>query len=267
MKIKGFTLIELLVVIAIIAILAAILFPVFAQVREKARAISCTSNEKQMGLGILQYIQDNDEAFPMNEYASNLNGTADGPLIYWTDAILPYMKNGTMAKNWAGQMQTTGAGGVFTCPSFPTPDQGQQYGVHQHLFPIGPVPWDPGTVNPNAYLAEVDAPADKVMVLEKGQGAYMPGSDTAFWADEPMYTNTVGNPPGSHDDHLDLPFDYDNAIGSGAGGWPRPTVLPRYRHHGTCNMLFVDGHVKAVKKGTLNWYKNIYIPGLMETPV
>ena len=63
-KNKGFTLIELLVVIAIIAILAAILFPVFAQAREKARAASCESNIKQLSLGLLQYLQDNDETFP-----------------------------------------------------------------------------------------------------------------------------------------------------------------------------------------------------------
>ena len=61
---NAFTLIELLVVIAIIAILAAILFPVFAQAREKARAISCLSNEKQIGLGIMQYQQDWDEKNP-----------------------------------------------------------------------------------------------------------------------------------------------------------------------------------------------------------
>ncbi len=67
-KKQGFTLIELLVVIAIIAILAAILFPVFAQAREKARQTTCASNEKQMGLAILQYQQDYDEMFPMMHY-------------------------------------------------------------------------------------------------------------------------------------------------------------------------------------------------------
>src|SRR5947208_15971108 len=65
---NGFTLIELLVVIAIIAILAAILFPVFAQAREKARAISCVSNEKQVSLGVLMYVQDYDETFPRHYY-------------------------------------------------------------------------------------------------------------------------------------------------------------------------------------------------------
>jgi len=63
----AFTLIELLVVIAIIAILAAILFPVFAQVREKARQTSCSSNLKQIGLAVAQYVQDNDESFPIAE--------------------------------------------------------------------------------------------------------------------------------------------------------------------------------------------------------
>src|SRR5436309_2836550 len=67
---QGFTLIELLVVIAIIVILAAILFPVFAQAREKARQASCISNNKQVGLAILQYVQDFDESFPSGRGAT-----------------------------------------------------------------------------------------------------------------------------------------------------------------------------------------------------
>jgi prepilin-type N-terminal cleavage/methylation domain-containing protein len=70
---RGFTLIELLVVIAIIAILAAILFPVFAQAREKARQISCLSNLKQIGLGFKMYAQDYDELFPMGNLSREVD--------------------------------------------------------------------------------------------------------------------------------------------------------------------------------------------------
>ena len=83
MKTKGFTLIELLVVIAIIAILAAVLFPVFAKVREKARQTVCLSNEKQIGLGFMQYVEDYDEVFPM---AYNDNCGAGGTI--WPYEIL-----------------------------------------------------------------------------------------------------------------------------------------------------------------------------------
>jgi prepilin-type N-terminal cleavage/methylation domain-containing protein/prepilin-type processing-associated H-X9-DG protein len=88
---KGFTLIELLVVIAIIAILAAILFPVFAKAREKARQTSCLSNVKQLVLGALQYVQDYDEMIP---------GYWDNSYL-WTEKIMPYVKNQQ----------------VFSCPS------------------------------------------------------------------------------------------------------------------------------------------------------
>jgi len=83
----GFTLIELLVVIAIIAILAAILFPVFAQARESARMTSCLSNEHQISLGILQYVQDYDESFPLDRY--------DWPAVpyTWREAVQPYIKS------------------------------------------------------------------------------------------------------------------------------------------------------------------------------
>jgi prepilin-type N-terminal cleavage/methylation domain-containing protein/prepilin-type processing-associated H-X9-DG protein len=91
---RGFTLIELLVVIAIIAILAAILFPVFARARENARRASCQSNEKQIGLGIAQYLQDNDATYPRawncdNDGSSGCNTSGTS----WRDVIQPYLKS------------------------------------------------------------------------------------------------------------------------------------------------------------------------------
>src|SRR5215469_346721 len=98
---SAFTLIELLVVIAIIAILAAILFPVFAQAREKARQTTCASNERQLGLGFLQYIQDYDE-YPPNGVQNGGAGVHAG-------------------EGWAGQVYSyVKSTGVFACPDDPT---------------------------------------------------------------------------------------------------------------------------------------------------
>ncbi|RZM04883.1 MAG: DUF1559 domain-containing protein, partial [Pedobacter sp.] len=90
---SAFTLIELLVVIAIIAILAAILFPVFGRARENARRSSCQSNLKQIGLGIIQYSQDYDEKIPagdMGSLASGPNGTYEAT---WDTCVYPYIKS------------------------------------------------------------------------------------------------------------------------------------------------------------------------------
>ncbi len=87
---SGFTLIELLVVIAIIAILAAILFPVFAKAREKARQTSCASNLKELALAALMYAQDYDEMYPLN--AVPIPGTTN-QAYYWFDLMEPYIKN------------------------------------------------------------------------------------------------------------------------------------------------------------------------------
>jgi prepilin-type N-terminal cleavage/methylation domain-containing protein len=91
----GFTLIELLVVIAIIAILAAILFPVFSHAREKARQTTCMSNQKQIGLGFQQYIQDYDEVFPPADYNTP---TPSGIVrINWQNLVEPYIRAGATA--------------------------------------------------------------------------------------------------------------------------------------------------------------------------
>src|SRR3984957_10656640 len=94
----AFTLIELLVVIAIIAILAAILFPVFAQAREQARKTTCLSNVKELGLGTLMYVQDYDETFPISwGNGNNFTGNPDPTDLLannWYNAIYPYIKNG-----------------------------------------------------------------------------------------------------------------------------------------------------------------------------
>jgi prepilin-type N-terminal cleavage/methylation domain-containing protein/prepilin-type processing-associated H-X9-DG protein len=86
---RGFTLIELLVVIAIIAILAAILFPVFARAREKANTASCQSNLKQLGLGMIMYVQDYDQTYPKNWYVSCVAVASPN----WKDCIYPYVKS------------------------------------------------------------------------------------------------------------------------------------------------------------------------------
>jgi len=123
---RAFTLIELLVVIAIIAILAAILFPVFAQAREKARAISCLSNLKQMGTGAMMYVQDYDETYPQGVARANT-----GPV--WYNGLNTMYPNGWRAAHQAGSTRYEAAAttwaeaiqpyvknyGLGTCPSAP----------------------------------------------------------------------------------------------------------------------------------------------------
>lgn len=161
----GFTLIELLVVIAIIAILAAILFPVFAQAREKARSISCLSNLKQMGLATMMYAQDYDETFYQLPWHQNPNDTgcppnpnAPCPTVWWSDLLMPYIKNQ----------------GIFSCPSnsdplfstwgYTAPTYRVTYGLSDFIFDENNDQGGPYT------LARLQKPAELAIISDDRYG-------------------------------------------------------------------------------------------------
>lgn len=251
----GFTLIELLVVIAIIAILAAILFPVFAQAREKARQSSCLSNEKQIGLGVLQYVQDYDEVFPYAERSVNPVPAGGQGYVFWDTLIQPYVKNGELEDRTA----QTGSvyNGVFACPSFPTPNtpgrQRNQYGANPAVmvapFGDGITNWQGRPIIEGVSLGAVKQPADLIMVAEKGLNG-----DNAWGF--PYMIDWCFRYDGGADAQASQDRDgYEVAPG---GLFDGPGTMPRYRHSGVTNLLFVDGHVKATPRGRINWQRNVW---------
>lgn len=254
---RAFTLIELLVVIAIIAILAAILFPVFAQAKEAAKKTGCLSNQKNIGMGMMMYLADYDDTYNMLQYF-----TPTWDQIRWHDMIFPYIKNG---EKFAFNGRASGAGGVFQCPSFPS-KQEAQYGLHQFVFPEsfnGPMNFDARSAT------AIDNPAEKIIMVEKGQNDGN-SSWLQFLADQWGWTGTVGNPPGSIDGaHLDIDqtlnrdcdFSYSGAPPTYAN-WGQCSMFPRYRHNRVANVFFSDGHAKGMSRGSVNWFRNIYIDGM-----
>ncbi len=248
----AFTLIELLVVIAIIAILAAILFPVFAQAREKARQTTCLSNEKQIGTGIMMYVQDFDGVYPQ---------ATDRNYVQWYNMVQPYIKNGETY-----QSLSYGRGGVFSCPSFPSDDygQGQNYGAHDDLF-VNNFP-DAPAARPAVSETVVTSPADTILVLEKGRNGSYYGYEQFlalqnWWADS-VLTGGVYDPAKDNSRISTLPgYDRDlQRTASDDTRWEGPRTI-RYRHSGVANCLFADGHAKGMTKGSIKWYKNIYVQG------
>jgi len=248
----GFTLIELLVVIAIIAILAAILFPVFAQAREKARQITCVSNMKEIGIGFLMYSQDYDEYY-MPCRVNAPNGAAEE----WTNIIQPYIKNGTKTSVYNSD------GGIFFCPSFPDSGQANNYKGRDDIFKDETV-----ANNPPVALSFVDSPASKIGFIEAGQGGGGVPGDVDGWSWPFFMCPEWGWIPSASQDYvkLDLVYgDCDQALTSSNnwfnnGGTCNGAFWPRYRHALMSNFLWLDGHVKSVRRGNLSYVNDVFIP-------
>jgi len=218
-KQKGFTLIELLVVIAIIAILAAILFPVFARARENARRASCLSNLKQMGLGTMMYVQDYDDTYPN---AEELKSDGSTVLAYWSTTIQPYVKSTQL----------------FRCPSTSsTSTLNGNYGANALVFITQRSGND--LTNHLGYqalkMSQVVSASTTYMLMDAG--------NYEVWARE-AHRNTYG-------------WGYIPGVGQYGGDCGKATSSIQNddcesgRHFGGVNVAFADGHAKWLKSSIL----------------
>lgn len=244
----GFTLIELLVVIAIIAILAAILFPVFAQAREKARSISCLSNEKQIGLGIIQYQQDYDEKNP-----GGLNGYGGGS--GYAGQIYPYVKSTN----------------VFKCPSDPTnfgDYAAASLALNSNTALANPKRPSCDTNGDSISIAGYSSPAKTILLFEVmnssyyniqteiqpapvGTASYCGGSPSGNGLGDPYNPNGYNGEPGAGT-ATDGKIKYATGLFPGSTFYSEHFSGPLGRHQGGANYVMADGHAKWLRSSMVS---------------
>jgi len=223
----GFTLIELLVVIAIIAVLAAILFPVFARARENARRASCMSNLKQIGLGFMQYTQDYDEKLPPvneiypggGEISPNGSVGTAGSYLTWIDFLNPYVKNYQIFNDPSNSNNSLIYTGKYSQATV-------TYGFNSSAHSVGTAYCGgtcPGANLNGASLASVEMPASTILMTDSLK-YYIVGPGNG------LGTGTCQTAAGGVGVYSDCVVD---------------------RHLNTVNVAFVDGHVKSMQKSTI----------------
>jgi prepilin-type N-terminal cleavage/methylation domain-containing protein/prepilin-type processing-associated H-X9-DG protein len=243
---SAFTLIELLVVIAIIAILAAILFPVFAQAREKARSIACLSNEKQIGLGIIQYQQDYDEKNP-----GGMNGYGGGS--GYAGQIYPYVKSTK----------------VFHCPDDPTVTNNAtaSYAINSNTTIANPTNQSCSTNGDSLPISAYASPAKTVLLTEVIQSygydvnteltttnTSCGGSPSASGLGQNYNPNgyngqqNAGTPTDGRLKYVTGYFAGITAASTSAGAFKTPLGI----HQQSSNFIMADGHAKSLRASSVS---------------
>lgn len=248
---KAFTLIELLVVIAIIAILAAILFPVFAQAKVAAQKTTDLSNQRQLATAVLIYNGDNNDFFPRGTYyLPNPNG-GDDIRVTWRESVYPYVRSGNTGVDFLVAQE-----GLFRAVGSPSNSFGS-YGAHGNLMPFSDLP--AADALPSRSQSQIGNVSGKFMITQQGINPdWGPGGSAAdemfdiwwFWGGENWPPQFEGPNSGAFVHEGDVPL----TVSFGA-------MMPRYRFDGT-NAAFADGSARFIRQGSFNWCRFARIPEL-----